>query len=49
MAPQDRRFWLGLVGFVALLALILALGLVCGANHSPDDPSPNAGHVAVST
>jgi hypothetical protein len=37
----NRRFWLGVAGFFTLLALIVALGLVC-AEDRPDDPSPNA-------
>jgi hypothetical protein len=25
----NRRFWLGIVGFLALMAVILGLGLIC--------------------
>jgi hypothetical protein len=38
----DRRFWLGVSGFLLLLAVMLAIGWVCGADQPPDDPNPNA-------
>ena len=38
----NRRFWLGLAGFLALLAAILVLGLVLGEGKSAQDPAPNA-------
>jgi hypothetical protein len=39
---KNRRFWLGIAGFIALLVVILGLGLVCAGERPPDDPSPNA-------
>jgi hypothetical protein len=38
----NRRFWLGVAGFLALLAVMLTIGWVCGADQPPEDPNPNA-------
>jgi hypothetical protein len=38
----NRRFWLGVAAFFAVLAVMLTIGWVCGPERPPDDPSPNA-------
>ena len=38
----NRRFWLGVAAFLAALAVIVGLGLVCRADGPVGDPNPNA-------